>query len=390
MEAPSQGPAHRRGSRGRCLPCARSSGPTRCTGACSTRTTRRSGITSSCAPVARLLHIACEWAEQQTGPDAGPGTDGGGAGPRVAAPAGRAGRAAAPAPCPAAPMTDALPAAVNRESQTAPAPGRIVPCRPAGAPAGSGAARRPRRHPRLALPALVPGAGGRRPRLRDRDRLTRTFLPPCARHCQPRRDGCRGGPRWRRDRTAPAWPRAAGRRGSCGAASTWNMSRPGVPVMPGDGVAVTACVDWTDWQAGFWTTRPAAGEPASSARPALLVGERAAHRRRPEACGRRAGQSAGAVFDEVSRAVRRLRARGLARGVPGAAGLESHPRQDGRRRPAVPRRSPPVFAAAHPACCSWRVPGGRSRPERVVRPEPLPRAGRRCGRPARCRSRAGW
>lgn len=66
----------------------------------------------------------------------------------------------------------------------------------------------------------------------------------------------------------------AGPRGACVAARRGqarelrcgeyaNVSRPGVPVMPGDGVAVTACADWTDWQAGFWTTRSAAGEPAS-------------------------------------------------------------------------------------------------------------------------------
>jgi hypothetical protein len=35
-----------------------------------------------------------------------------------------------------------------------------------------------------------------------------------------------------------------------------------MPVMPGDGVAVMECVDWTDWQTGFWTTRSASGDPA--------------------------------------------------------------------------------------------------------------------------------
>lgn len=56
----------------------------------------------------------------------------------------------------------------------------------------------------------------------------------------------------------------AGRRGQarelrCG--EYVNVSRPGMPVMPGDGVAVMECVDWIDWPTGFWTTRSAAGEP---------------------------------------------------------------------------------------------------------------------------------
>ena len=40
-----------------------------------------------------------------------------------------------------------------------------------------------------------------------------------------------------------------------------NVSRPGVPVMPGDEVAVIECVDWTDWPTGFWTTRSVSGPP---------------------------------------------------------------------------------------------------------------------------------
>jgi hypothetical protein len=58
----------------------------------------------------------------------------------------------------------------------------------------------------------------------------------------------------------------AGRRGvsrelRCGDYA--NLSRPGVPVMPGDGVAVIECVEWVDWQTGFWTARSAAGEPSA-------------------------------------------------------------------------------------------------------------------------------
>jgi hypothetical protein len=40
-----------------------------------------------------------------------------------------------------------------------------------------------------------------------------------------------------------------------------NVSRPGVPVMPGDAIVVMECVDWIDWQTGFWFTRSAMGDP---------------------------------------------------------------------------------------------------------------------------------
>ena len=58
----------------------------------------------------------------------------------------------------------------------------------------------------------------------------------------------------------------AGRRGvfrelRCGEYA--NVSRPGVPVMPGDGVAVSECVTWIDTPTGFWAARSAAGEPAA-------------------------------------------------------------------------------------------------------------------------------
>ena len=57
----------------------------------------------------------------------------------------------------------------------------------------------------------------------------------------------------------------AGRRGQTRelrAGEYVNISRPGVPVMPGDGLAVTERVDRVDEQSGFWTTRSADGEPA--------------------------------------------------------------------------------------------------------------------------------
>jgi hypothetical protein len=40
-----------------------------------------------------------------------------------------------------------------------------------------------------------------------------------------------------------------------------NVSRPGVPVMPGDGIVVMECVDWIDRQTGFWFTRSPLGDP---------------------------------------------------------------------------------------------------------------------------------
>ena len=40
-----------------------------------------------------------------------------------------------------------------------------------------------------------------------------------------------------------------------------NESRPGLPVMPGDAVAVTERVDWVDPATGFWCLESAAGEP---------------------------------------------------------------------------------------------------------------------------------
>jgi hypothetical protein len=58
----------------------------------------------------------------------------------------------------------------------------------------------------------------------------------------------------------------AGRRGQarelrCGEYA--NVSRPAVPVMPGDAVVVTGCVDHVDAQTGFWASRSAAGEPVA-------------------------------------------------------------------------------------------------------------------------------
>jgi hypothetical protein len=41
-----------------------------------------------------------------------------------------------------------------------------------------------------------------------------------------------------------------------------NLSRPGMPVMPGDSIAVTASVDWVDDNTGFWCVQPLDRQPA--------------------------------------------------------------------------------------------------------------------------------
>ena len=56
----------------------------------------------------------------------------------------------------------------------------------------------------------------------------------------------------------------AGRRGEtralrCGEYAS--SHRPGLPVAPGDGVAVMECLDWVDVASGFWTTRSSFGHP---------------------------------------------------------------------------------------------------------------------------------
>jgi hypothetical protein len=41
-----------------------------------------------------------------------------------------------------------------------------------------------------------------------------------------------------------------------------NLSRPGMPVMPGDRIAVTDCIDWLDAQTGFWCAQSLGREPS--------------------------------------------------------------------------------------------------------------------------------
>ncbi|MGI8671264.1 MAG: T3SS effector HopA1 family protein [Luteitalea sp.] len=57
----------------------------------------------------------------------------------------------------------------------------------------------------------------------------------------------------------------AGRRGHARqvrAGEYANLSRPGVPVRPGDAVAISECIDWVDGDSGFWATRSVQGEPS--------------------------------------------------------------------------------------------------------------------------------
>ncbi len=57
----------------------------------------------------------------------------------------------------------------------------------------------------------------------------------------------------------------AGRRGSSRVVRPGeyvSVSRPGVPVAPGDALAVADAIEWVDWPTGFWTTVSAVGAPS--------------------------------------------------------------------------------------------------------------------------------
>lgn len=41
-----------------------------------------------------------------------------------------------------------------------------------------------------------------------------------------------------------------------------NVSRPGLPVMPGDAIAAVQCIDWVDPNSGWWCLQSAIGHPA--------------------------------------------------------------------------------------------------------------------------------
>jgi hypothetical protein len=79
-----------------------------------------------------------------------------------------------------------------------------------------------------------------------------------------------GSRRWQQRWTVVA----SGKRGSCVAGRRGearelrggeyaSVFRPGLPVAPGDGIAVMDCLDWIDRETGFWATRSKHGEPKS-------------------------------------------------------------------------------------------------------------------------------
>ena len=73
-------------------------------------------------------------------------------------------------------------------------------------------------------------------------------------------------PNWVALGTAASGACVAGRRGEtrelkCGEYAS--IYRPGLPVAPGDAVAVMECLDWVDAASGFWTTRSRFGHPVA-------------------------------------------------------------------------------------------------------------------------------
>jgi hypothetical protein len=159
----------------------------------------------------------------------------------------------------------ALPAAVDRElrrllSQVASSRATLRTLCQGPAPAGTRAGLDAISHwlyqHWYLVPAVAPGPAGSSPPHPNLAAALRAALPAST--------------RWQRGWTVLE----SGSHGTCVAARRGqarelrcgeyaSLSRPGVPVMPGDGVAVMECVDWVDWHAGFWTTRSAAGEPAA-------------------------------------------------------------------------------------------------------------------------------